>query len=78
MARDEKVFEVDYQTVTIRTIDGSTIHGRINILPRKRVSDLLKCQDGDFLVIVDASFPDCKGKTLFINKAHIIWIEPES
>jgi hypothetical protein len=70
-------YETDYRTVTIKTIDGSTVQGKVNISPNQRVSDLLTLQKGSFLVVVDSSYMDCRGKTLFINKAHIVWIEPE-
>lgn len=77
MNGSKKGFETDYRAITIRTIDGSTVHGRVNTLPDLRVSDLLKRPQESFLVVVDASYMDFKGKTLFINKDHIVWIEPE-
>ncbi len=77
MAEANKDYQTDYRTVTIKTVDGSTIQGRINISPDQRVSDLLTRQQGDFLVVVDASYIGSSGKTLFINKHHILWIEPE-
>jgi len=77
MTASEDAFETDYRTVTIKTIDGSTVHGKMNISPNQRVSDLLRLQKGPFLVVVDASYMEFKGKTLFINKDHILWIEPE-
>ncbi len=77
MAGSTKAFDTDYRTVTIKTIDGSTIQGRVNISPDQRVSDLLTRQQGNFLVVVDASYLENKGKTLFINKEHILWVEPE-
>ena len=70
-------FETDYRTITIKTVEGSAIHGNVNISPNQRVSDLITQGQGSFLVVVNASYGDCKGKTLFINKAHIVWIEPE-
>ena len=77
MNGSNKAYETDYRTVTIKTIDGSTVQGKVNISPNQRVSDLLTLQKGPFLVVVDASYMDCSGKTLCINKAHIVWIEPE-
>ena len=77
MEDSESAYETDYRIVTIKTIDGSTVQGKMNILPNQRVSDLLKLQQGSFLVVVDASYMDSRGKTLFINKDHIVWIEPE-
>jgi hypothetical protein len=77
MGEKNNAYETDYRTVTIKTIDGSTVQGKVNISPNQRISDLLIQQPGHFMVVVDASYQDGKGKTLFINKAHIIWIEPE-
>jgi hypothetical protein len=76
MTRSKKSYEAEYREITIRTIDGSTVHGQVNILPDERVSDLLKRQES-FIVVVNANHMDAKDKTLFINKNHIVWIEPE-
>ena len=64
--------------VTIRTSDGATIQGRVNISPNQRVSELFNVQKGPFIVLVEATYGDVRGKTLFINKQHIVWVEPES
>ena len=77
MTGSKNTYETDYRTVTIKTIDGSTVQGKVNISPNQRISDLLTLQKGQFLVVVDSSYMDCSGKTLFINKDHIVWIEPE-
>lgn len=77
MAGSTITYETDYRTVTIKTTDGSTVQGKVNISPNQRVSDLLTLQPGPFLVVVDASYMDSRGKILFINKDHIVWIEPE-
>lgn len=77
MAGSKTAYETDYRTVTIKTIDGSTVQGCVNISPNQRVSDLLTLHKGPFLVVVDATYQDVSGKTLFINKDHIVWIEPE-
>lgn len=77
MADSKKDYETDYRTITIKTIEGSTIQGDVNISPNERVSDLITLNKGQFLIVVNASYGDFKGKTLFINKSHIVWIEPE-
>lgn len=77
MAGNEKAFETDYRTITIKTSDGSTLQGRVNISPKHRVSELFTIMEGPFVVLVDATFGDVKGKTLFVNKRHIVWVEPE-
>ncbi len=71
-------YDSNYCTVTIKTIDGSTMLGRINISPNLRVSEMFTHQMEDpFVVVTEAGFGQVNGKTLFINKSHIIWVEPE-
>jgi hypothetical protein len=77
MAGSKSAYETDYRTVTIKTIEGSCVQGKVNIAPNQRVSDLLTLHKGPFLVVVDASYADGMKKTLFINKNFIVWIEPE-
>ena len=77
MVEAEKAYETDYRTITLRTSDGTSIHGRVNISPNRRVSEIFTIQKGPFVVLVDASYGDVNGKTLFINKEHIVWVEPD-
>jgi hypothetical protein len=78
MSNPTKGYEIDYQWVTIKTSDGSTVQGKVNISPNQRVSDLFNLSQGPFVVLVDAKYNDIQGKTLFINKTHIVWVEPET
>lgn len=77
MVTQEKDFKVDYRTITIRTSDGATVQGQVNIAPNQRVSDLFTNDQGSFVVLINAGYSGGSGKTLFINKDHIIWVEPE-
>ncbi len=77
MTEQKKDYKTDYRMVSIKTIDGSTVQGKVNVSPNDRVSDLLSRNTGPFLIVVDAAFQETRGKTLFINKDHIVWIEPE-
>lgn len=77
MEADPKAYRTDYRTITLKTVDGTTVQGKINISPNQRVSELFTLQKGPFVVMVDASYQGVAGKTLFINKQHIIWVEPE-
>lgn len=70
-------FAADYRKITIKTIDGGIIMGRINLASKQRVSDIFTKSEVPFIVVVDAVSKDVEGKTLFINKEHIIWVEPE-
>ncbi len=66
-----------YQTITIMTVDGATIQGRVYIPSEERMSDLFTKNESQFIVMVNAISRDVQDKTLFINKKHIIWAEPE-
>jgi len=69
--------QTQYQTITIMTVDGATIQGKVYIPEEGRMSDLFTKSESPFLVMVDAVSRDVQDKTLFINKKHIIWAEPE-
>ncbi len=77
MSNLEKGYETDYRLVTIKTSDGHSVQGKVNISPSERVSELFNLQEGPFVVLTDATHGDVHGKILFINKDHIIWVEPE-
>ena len=77
MGKKEKGKNPEYKKITIRTVDGSTIHGKVNVSPEDRVSDLFTSKEALFIVIVDVTSSDHTNKTLFINKNHIVWVEPE-
>jgi len=69
--------QTQYQTITIMTVDGATIQGKVYIPADGRMSDLFTKSESPFLVMVNAVSRDVQDKTLFINKDHIIWAEPE-
>jgi len=69
--------KTDYKKVTIKTTDGLTIQGRINLAPEQRVSDLFTKSDAPFVVLVEVFYREGEGKILFVNKKHIVWVEPE-
>ena len=77
MSTDQNGYVTDYRSVTIKTTDGSTINGKVNLTSKQRVSDLFTESSSPFLIMVDAITRDGTGKILFVNKDHIIWAEPE-
>ncbi len=77
MSDQDDSYSPEYRSITIRTTDGSTINGKVNISPEQRVSDLFTQGDKPFIVMVDVVLKDAVGKTRFINKDHIVWVEPE-
>ena len=72
MIRKEMEYLTNYKSVTIKTTDGSTIQGKVNVTPNSRVSDLFNVEPTTFIIVVDASSHDASGKTFFINKQHIV------
>lgn len=70
-------YQTEYRSITIRTTDGSTLNGQVNISPDARVSDLFTRTDKLFIVMVGVTSTNTQGKTRFINKDHIVWVEPD-
>ncbi|UCG05483.1 MAG: hypothetical protein JSV83_16410 [Desulfobacterales bacterium] len=77
MGNDQNEYVTDYRSITIKTTDGSTINGKVNLTSKQRVSDLFTESGSPFLIMVDAVTRDGSGKILFVNKEHIVWAEPE-
>jgi hypothetical protein len=77
MATRKDVYKKEYRNIAIRTTDGSTLLGRINIGIKERVSDLFTKTDSPFVVLFDAEHRDGAGKVLFVNKNNIVWVEPQ-
>ena len=66
-----------YRKVTIKTTDGSTLSGKINIGLHERASDLFTKTESPFIVLFDVELKEASGKVFFINKNHIVWAEPD-
>jgi hypothetical protein len=77
MKKGREGYQVKYKNITIKTTDGSTVYGKINIGEKERVSDIFTSKKNSFIVLVDVSYKENVGKTMFINKKHIVWAEPE-
>ena len=73
----DNFYSAVYKGITVKTVDGETIVGKINLSSRQRVSDIFTKGENPFIVMVDAVSKDVISKTLFINKEHIIWVEPD-
>jgi len=77
MSDQDASYNTEYKFITVRTTDGSTINGKVNISPDQRVSELFTQRDKSFIIMVDVVLKDAVGKTRFINKDHIVWVEPD-
>jgi hypothetical protein len=73
----DNAYTPEYRSITVRTTDGSTINGKVNVATVERVSDLFTKSDTPFIVMVEVVLKDAQGKTRFVNKDHIVWVEPE-
>lgn len=73
--KDTYIREV--KNITIRTSEGSTLTGKVNLGNKERVSDLFTKMDTPFVVLFDAEHRDGSGKVLIVNKSNIVWVEPE-
>ncbi len=76
MAQSKNAYMREYRDINVRTTDGATISGKINIGTKERVSELFTKTDSPFIVLTDAAYGEVMGKVLFINKNNIIWVEP--
>ena len=77
MGTSKDTYKKEYKNITIRTTDGSTLLGKINLGIKDRVSDLFTKTENPFIVLFDAEHSSGSGKTLFVNKNNIVWVEPE-
>ncbi len=77
MEKSADNYQAEYKKITIRTSDGSTIYGKVNIAEKDRVSDIFTSSEDLFVVMVDVSCEESFGRTMFVNKRHIVWAEPE-
>ena len=77
MEKSVENYKAEYKIITVKTTDGSTIYGKINIGEKERISDIFTGNKSLFVVMVDVSYKENVGKTMFINKRHIVWVEPE-
>jgi len=70
-------FQARYVRVTIKMVDGSIINGKVNLSSKQRVSDLFTKSSNPFIVVVGALTKQAEDKIMFLNKNHIMWVEPD-
>lgn len=72
--------------IRLKLVEGTLINGQININRENgynRLSDLVSSNQEPFLILFNATLYDnttenpVKHKTLFVNKNHILWAEPD-
>ena len=77
---------VEARIIRLKLIDGTLVNGQVNIKRNAgydRLSDLITNDGEPFLVMYNVTAHPghidnpIQYKTLFINKIHIIWAEPD-
>ena len=66
----------EYRAVNIKTSDGLTFTGKINLVHHQRISDLFNDPCTQFIILVDVIKPETLDKPVLINKYNIVWAEP--
>jgi len=73
--------KINARKVSIKMVDGSMIHGNVNIYHDEevvqRVSDIFTKVSDPFIVVFDVTAEGKSGRVLIINKCNIIWVSPE-
>jgi hypothetical protein len=70
-------YKAEYKNITVRTSDGTTLKGKVNIGIRERVSDLFTKPERPFIIMLNSGNKDDSERVLIVNKDHIVWAEPE-
>lgn len=73
----KKTTKITESLVSIKTLDGSLLRGKITLGDKNRVSDIFIQSDNPFIVLYDVSSQSVESKVMIINKNHIVWVEPE-
>lgn len=77
MEQGKEIYRTEYRNVTIKTTDGSTLVGKINIGLKARVADLFTKSTVPFIVLSDVDQGDGSMNVFIINKNNIVWVKPE-
>ena len=63
--------------VSVKTVDGSLIQGKINIGSMSRISDMFQESVSPFIIVYQARSQIGENKVFIVNKSHIVWVEPD-
>ena len=77
MEARKDTYKTEYKNITVRTTDGATFAGKINIGIKERLSDLFTKPEKPFIILLNSDHEEGSERVLIINKDHIIWAEPE-
>jgi small nuclear ribonucleoprotein (snRNP)-like protein len=77
LEQSKEVYKKEYRKITVKTTDGDTLKGKVNIGIKTRVADLFTKTDEPFIVLSDVEHKEGSKKVLFVNKNNIMWVEPQ-
>src|SRR3989339_91095 len=73
--------KINARKVSIKMVDGSLVHGKVNIYHDEevvqRVSDIFTKVSDPFVVVFDVTEDGKSERVLVINKRNIAWVSPE-
>lgn len=84
--QEKDPLSVRERIIRIKLVDGSLVNGQVNIQRNtgyERLSDLISSSTEPFLILFNVTLYDANGdnpvktQSLFVNKNHIIWAEPD-
>lgn len=79
-------FDILGRIVRLKLVGGTLINGQVNLRRPPgydRLSDLVSDYATPFLILFNATIYDAstenpvRRNTLFVNKSHILWVEPD-
>lgn len=76
MEASKDSYKREYRDIAVKTTDGATLLGKVNIGIKDRVSDFFAKTDNPFVVIFDAEYRDASEKVFIVNTRNIVWVEP--
>ena len=73
--------KINARKVSIKMVDGSMVHGKVNIYHDEevvqRVSDIFTKVSDPFIVVFDSTAEGKSGRVLILNKTNVAWVSPE-
>ncbi len=78
--------DVQRKFIRLKLIDGTQVNGQVDLSTSPifdRVSDIISNENDTFITLEQVTIYGTdfqtreKYRTLYINKAHILWVEPE-
>lgn len=77
MEQSKEVYKKEYRKITVKTTDGDTLKGKVNIGIKTRVADIFTRSEEPYIVLSDVEHKQGAKKVLFVNKSAIVWVEPQ-